>query len=110
MYRKHIRFINTFRDLDLLEQVYSCCEECGHIGMPLDPSSVPGSKSEDTIFSEIRENLYCGKCRSNQISIRLDSNEYMRFINYPYIFSDYICRMYRIKPDNCALPFRGTVN
>ncbi len=38
MYRENIRFINTFRDFDLLESAYLYCQECVHTGYRLTTS------------------------------------------------------------------------
>ncbi len=108
MYRKNIRFINTFRDLDLMEYVIPYCMSCGHAGRHLVHSYLPDDSKLDDLIIERKDKLYCIQCKCKEVGLRLESNPYMPGISRKYLFSDNICRMYRISRGSCRLPFEKT--
>ncbi len=106
MYKKNIRFINTFRDLDLLESVYPYCQDCGYTGYRLMESRSGALDQLDDLIVDRIHKRYCIKCKSRKVGLRVESNEYMKGISQKYLFSDNLCGMFRVKPVDCWLSFR----
>ncbi|MFK7795759.1 MAG: hypothetical protein AB8B89_10465 [Gammaproteobacteria bacterium] len=66
-----MRILNTFQDLDMIEQLHPTCADCGHQGYPLH-----NYKETDSIL-DYKNRMVCFKCRSRNTSLTMVSNYYM---------------------------------
>ncbi len=69
-----MRIIQSFEDLDLLEQLQPYCTDCGHHGKVIDEKYLTQNK---LLITDILHNLKCNQCGSKDVTLKLLSNAAM---------------------------------
>lgn len=69
-----MRIVQSFKDLDLLEQLQPYCIDCGHCGSVIDEKYL----NENNIsITNLLHKLKCKQCSSKAIALKIISNEGM---------------------------------
>ena len=82
-----MRIIQSFNDLDLLEQLQPNCIDCGHTGSIVDEQYLI---KHDLLITDLLHKLKCKQCGSNDVTLKIISNESMPQLDLSNgaIFSD----------------------
>jgi hypothetical protein len=73
-YVNRTRIIQSFKDLDLLEQLQPVCTDCGHHGNVIDEKYLTQNK---LLITDLLHKLKCNQCGSKDVTLKLISNEAM---------------------------------
>ena len=66
-----MRIIQSFKDLDLLEQLQPYCTDCGHHGNVVDEKRLT---ENDLLITDLLHRLKCNQCGSKDVTLKLISN------------------------------------
>jgi len=69
-----MRIIQSFEDLDLLEQLQPYCTDCLHRGSVIDEKYF---KQNKYLITDLLHKLKCNQCGSKDVTFKLISNEAM---------------------------------
>ena len=69
-----MRIIQSFNDLNLLEQLQPYCTDCLHRGSVIDEKYLTQNK---LLITDLLHKLKCNQCGSKEVTLRLISNEAM---------------------------------
>ena len=69
-----MRIIQSFNDLDLLEQLQPYCTDCGHHGKLVDEKYLI---ENELLITDMLHRLKCNRCGSKDVTFKLISNESM---------------------------------
>ena len=69
-----MRIIQSFEDLDLLEQLQPCCTNCGHRGSVIDEKHLTENK---LLITDLLHKFKCIQCGSKDVTLKVISNEAM---------------------------------
>jgi len=83
----YMRIIQSFNDLDLLEQLQPYCTDCSHRGNVIDENYFIENK---LLITDLLHKLKCNQCGSKDVKVKLISNEEMPQLDRSnvVIFSD----------------------
>ncbi len=82
-----MRIIQSFEDLDLLEQLQPFCTDCSHRGSVVDEQYLTQNKH---LITDLLHKLKCKQCDSKSVTLKLLSNAAMPKLDVSNvaIFSD----------------------
>ena len=69
-----MRIIQSFNDLDLLEQLEPYCTDCGHHGSVIDEKYLT---ENNLLITDLLHKLKCNQCGSKDVTLKIISNEDM---------------------------------
>lgn len=69
-----MRIIQSFNDLDLVEQLQPYCMDCGHCGNVIDENYLTDNK---LLITDLLHKLKCNQCGSKDVMLKIISNKAM---------------------------------